>query len=86
MCLPCARGFCNSGLTISAKEPASGSKGGGKEIQFPALAGRPTTCFFARVRFNNQTHSPTGWSALYHSDARVKGVCVQMKQSAPALA
>ena len=86
MCLPCARGFGNSGLTISAREAASGSKGGGKEMKFLALAGRPTTSFCAGVRFNNQAHSATGWSALYHSDAKVKGACVQMSQSAPALA
>ena len=86
MCLPCAKGFGVSGLTSSAWEAASGNKGGGKENKFPALAGRPETCFCAGVKDDSQAHSATGWSVLYHSDARVKGVCVQMKQSAPALA
>ena len=73
MCFPCARGFGVSGLTSSAKEATSGSKGGGKDRKYPALAGRPKTCFCAGVRFSNQAHSATGWSALYQSDAKVKG-------------
>ena len=74
ICLPCARGFSVSGLTSCSSEAASGSKGGGKESKFPALAGRPKACFCAGVKLNSQAHSATGLSVLYHSDARVKGI------------
>ena len=86
MCLPCARGSGVAGVIICSSEGTSGNKGGGKKRTFPALAGRPKTCFCAGVRLSSHAHSAMGLSVLYHSDARVKGVCVQMKQSAPALA
>ena len=73
MCLPCARGSGVAGVIICSSEAASGNKGGGKERKFPALAGRPKTCFCAGVRLSSHAHSAMGLSVLYHSDATVKG-------------
>ena len=50
ICLPCARGFGVSSLTICSSEAASGSNGG--ERKFPALAGKPKMCFCALEKLN----------------------------------
>ena len=42
--------------------------------------------FLCWVKLSSHAHSAMGLSELYHSDAKLKGVCVQMRQSAPALA